>query len=57
MADIIKNGPFISKLVKLCAAIKQDAQLLHNPDIAFFKDFLVSMGATVPSAQKEAPPG
>lgn len=31
-------------------ALKSDASLLHTPDLSFFRDYLVSLGAKLPAA-------
>jgi len=44
----------VSELKGFVTLLKQKPELLHAPPLAFFKDYLLSMGATVPSASTGA---
>jgi len=53
--DLIGNGPFVSKLSRLIDAVRADPQLLYDPNLAFFKSYLTSLGATVPHKTEHEP--
>lgn len=52
--DAIANPQFISKLSRLVDAARADAQILHDPKLAFFKSYLEELGANIPE-KKEQP--
>ena len=40
-----------SALKKLISTLKEQPELLNEPSLAFFKDYLTSLGATIPAAK------
>lgn len=43
----------IELLKQFIAICKSDSNLLHNPKLRFYKDYLLSLGATIPPPNKE----
>lgn len=52
--DAIANPQFISKFSRLIDAAKADAQILHDPKLAFFKSYLEELGANIPEKKESA---
>ena len=49
------NAEQLQALREVVGKIKEDPTLAHGPELAFFKEFVASWGATVPSTKKEEP--
>jgi len=47
----------VAKLKKFVSVLQANPELLWEPKLAFFKDFLESLGATLPKKKQESKVG